>query len=112
MPPQCGLRSPPSGQLLACRTQPPTPEMGRDRMKPATTLAAEKKVKEILGEIYYDTNSLTHALIKAVRGGMEPASGRMAIRLIQSALEDAALAYDTAIAQPEIKQAVRPVVEL
>ena len=80
--------------------------------KTTQTLYAEKKLKEILEEIYYATTSLTHALIKAHRNGMLGESGEVAFDLIQNTATLARNAYRAAIAQPENKIAARPEVSL
>lgn len=80
--------------------------------KSPQTIAAEKKVAEVLDAIFYSTTSLTHALIKAYRNGMDGKSGVDAIVLVGATLDTALEAYKTAIAQPETKPAIRPVVNL
>lgn len=81
-------------------------------MKSQQTLAAEKKLKEILDEIFYSTTSLTHALVKAYRNGMPPESGITAHEMVRDAVRKSQEAYNAAIAQPENKVATRPEVSL
>lgn len=80
--------------------------------KHPSRVAAERKTQEILGLIHYDTTSLTHALVKAFRNGMQPEGGEKAFSLIESALKEARVGYQAAIAQPENNVAKRPEVVL
>ena len=80
--------------------------------KSSQHLAAERKTREILDEVFYNTNSLTHALVKAHRNGMPPEGGTVALNLIIEACEKAKSTYKAAIAQPENKMAARPEVNL
>jgi hypothetical protein len=80
--------------------------------KTPQVLAAEKKVREILDLLFYDTTSLTHALVKAFRNGMPAESGIAAHEIIRDTLRKSQEAYTAAIAQPENKVAARPEVSL
>jgi hypothetical protein len=80
--------------------------------KSQQTLHAERKLAEILGAIHYDTTSLTHALVKAFRNGMDPHGGQKAHDALQIAISEMFIAFQTAVAQPENKTAVRPQVSL
>lgn len=80
--------------------------------KSQQTLAAEKKLREILDEIFYSTSSLTHALVKAFRNGMPGENGTQAHEMIRDAVRKSQEAYTAAIAQPENKVATRPEVNL
>lgn len=75
-------------------------------------VAAERKTQEILGQIHYDTTSLTHALVKAFRNGMPADGGEKALNMISTAVADARAGYLAAIAQPENLSAKRPEVNL
>lgn len=90
-------------------------QVARDFVTPtsrANINAAKKKAEEILGAIHYDTTSLTHALVKAYRSGMPGPSGAAVFGQLREAIREAENAYATAIAQPEQKPAIRPVVNL
>lgn len=80
--------------------------------KSQQTLTAERKLRDILDAIHYDTTSLTHALVKAYRSGMNGDSGIAAYALLGQALKESEDAYKAAIAQPENKIAARPQVNL
>jgi hypothetical protein len=62
--------------------------------------------------IHYDTTSLTHALVKASRAGMPKESVDKATGLLLECVRDMDSAVKIAIAQPENRSAIRPVVEL
>ncbi len=80
--------------------------------KATQVIEAEKKVREILDGIYYDTTSLTHKLVKAFRNGMPAESGIAAHELIRDALRRSQETFVAAVAQPENKVASRPEVSL
>jgi hypothetical protein len=81
-------------------------------IKAPAVLQAEKKVKEIMDDIHYGTTSLTHALVRGYRNGMKKESGDTAISLILQAVKECETAYEIAVAQPEQKAAIRPMVDL
>jgi hypothetical protein len=80
--------------------------------KHPSRVAAERKVGEIVGQIHYDTTSLTHALVKAFRNGMPAEKATGALDLIAKATEECRAAFAMAIAQPENNLAKRPEVNL
>ena len=80
--------------------------------KSQQTLTAEKKLRDILDLVHYETSSLTHALVKAYRSGMPAESGDAAYSLLSRAMQESQAAYKAAIAQPENKVAARPQVNL
>jgi hypothetical protein len=81
-------------------------------VKSQQTLIAEKKLREVMEEIFYATTSLTHALVKAHRNGMKAQSGEEAFAMIEGTVAKGLEAYRAAIAQPENKVAQRPEVNL
>lgn len=80
--------------------------------KHRTIVEAERRLKDLLDQIHYSTTSLTHLMVKAYRNGMEAKSGDYGFMLVRETVDKALGAYQTAIAQPENKVAVRPEVSL
>lgn len=83
-----------------------------EHTKPQQIIRAKKKAEEILDSIHYATTSLTHSLVSAYRAGMEPTKAAEILELIRGAVAQSEEAFRIAVAQPEQKAAIRPVVNL